>query len=75
METSPKGILTKTDWKKILKGFCIAIGGAILAYLSQEVIPSLQSMDLQGNQLLLVSISSTVVNILHKLFTESQYNS
>lgn len=65
---SPAGHLNVTDWRKIGKGALIALGGALLAYLSEQVIPGLESNDLAW----LAPLASVLVNMAQKWVTNTQ---
>lgn len=66
------GALSRFDWKKIGKGFLIALAGTSLAYISQEIVPFLQSLELSPVMILVVSGFSALVNGLLKLFTDTR---
>lgn len=52
-------------WKKVGKGLLIAIGGAVLTYVSTTVIPGLQDSG-NATMLLIAAIASTLVNAAQK---------
>lgn len=69
---SKPGFLSHFDWHKILKGFLIALAGTSLAYLSTEVVPMLQALELSPAMILIVSGFSALVNTLLKLVTDTR---
>lgn len=71
---SAPGQLIKQDWTKIFKGLGIAIGGSLLAYISSEIIPMLQGLDLSGAEAIIVAVASTIVNVLLKWVNETNYS-
>lgn len=56
---SPSGTMNSTDWKKVGKGFLIALAGAGLTILA-EMIPGL---DFGQYTLVVVPLLSTLVNL------------
>lgn len=72
--TSYSGELIKQDWGKIFKGFGIALGGSALAYISTNIIPMLQGLDLSGGEVIAVAVASTLVNAIMKWLSTTQYN-
>lgn len=71
--TSYSGQIIKQDWQKIGKGFLIALLGSAMAYISQEVLPMLQTLDLSGWELIAVTLSSTLVNAIIKWLSTTTY--
>lgn len=61
---SRKFALNGTDWKSIGVGACIALGGALLTYFADSVIPAINV----GSQWtpLVVSLLSVAVNVGRK---------
>jgi hypothetical protein len=59
---SKKYKLNNEDGKKILKGACIAVGGALLTYITQIV----GDTDFGSYTGLVVAIASILVNSAHK---------
>ena len=57
--------MNKIDWKKILTGAAIAIGGALLSYVSSEVIPSLRESG-DATLLAVAAFASVAINIARK---------
>jgi hypothetical protein len=64
---SPRFSLNKTDIEKILKGACIAAGGALLAYIA-DLIPQI---DYGPYTILVVALGSVLVNAAIK-FLQAQ---
>lgn len=65
METSKKFRLNNEDLKKIGKGLLIAIGGAVMTYLSEVVLKT----DFGAYTPVIVATWSVIVNIGNKYFS------
>ncbi|NNJ27757.1 hypothetical protein [Alienimonas chondri] len=64
---SPRYRLNAADGLKILRGAALAAGGAILAYLSTEVLPNLTTDAALGGAL--AAAAATTLNALRKWLT------
>lgn len=60
--TSPVGTLNKTDWKKIAVGAGVALMGALLTYITDEI----PNVDLGSWTPIVVSGWSIVANTIRK---------
>lgn len=62
--------MSPEDWKKIGKGFLIALAGAALTYATSVFIPSLED---SGNAVLLTvaAVVSVLVNTARKFLTDT----
>lgn len=67
---SARFFLNRADVRKIFKGFLFATTGAGLAYLSTDVVPSLQSADLNFTGALLVTLFSTLVHTAYRWLSD-----
>jgi hypothetical protein len=65
--SSPRYRLNAADGLKILRGAAIAAGGAILTYLSVEVLPHLDTDAAFGGAL--AAAAATALNALRKWLT------
>ena len=63
---SPRGILNLCDWKKIGKGLLIALAGAALTYL-QEQVPHI---DFGSYTALVVALNSSLVNAAQRWLSD-----
>jgi len=70
MDGSSKFGFSKTDLLKVAKGAALAAAGAILAYLSTQVIPDMES---SGNAMLLTvaGIGSVLINMAIKFVKDN----
>lgn len=57
--------ITTDDWKKVGRGFGIALSGAALAWVAAELVPMLESST-DPRVLLLAAVLSAAVNTLRK---------
>lgn len=64
MRKSTRFHLNGDDWRRIGKGALLAAGGAVVAYLTSEVLPSLDQSTLMGATL--AAIASTLLNLARK---------
>lgn len=64
---SPRYRLNAQDGLKILRGAALAAGGAVLAYLSAEVLPNLDAGTAVGGAL--AAAAATALNALRKWLT------
>jgi len=64
---SPRYRLNAADGLKILRGAALAAGGAILAYLSSEALPNLETGTAIGGAL--AAAAATALNALRKWLT------
>lgn len=64
---SPRYRLNAADGLKILHGAALAAGGAILAYLTSEVLPNLETDAAIGG--VLAAAAATALNALRKWLT------
>ena len=67
--TSAAYTLDSIDWMKILKGAGLATGGALVAYLSSQVLPDLEPSGPYG--LLIAGMAATALNFLSKWITDN----
>lgn len=70
---SVPGFLSRFDWRKIGKGFLIAMGGSVVAYVASEIIPLLEVMDLSPGEAVMVGLASTLINFLQKWLSDTRY--
>ena len=70
MHGSPKLSLNKSDMLSVLRGALLAAGGAVVVYLSTQVIPHLDDSTMIGA--VVAGIASTVLNALRKYTTDTQ---
>jgi len=68
---SPRFLLSKTDWKKIGTGLILAIIGAVLAWVSETLIPLLQEQP-DSMKLLLAAVLAAAVNVVRKWLTDTR---
>jgi len=66
--TSPKYKLNKSDLQKLLTGFLIAVGGAIVTYIAQAVT----NVDFGSYTPVVVAISSVAINAARKFLKNYQ---
>ena len=70
MNGSPKLELNKHDMLAVLRGAILAVGGAVLAYLSTQVIPNIDESTMLGA--LVAGVASTMLNALRKYLSDTQ---
>lgn len=70
MNGSPSFSLSGTDLKKLGIGALLAMGGALVTFLSTEFLPNLDQSTLLGA--LLAGIASVVLNALRKLIADTR---
>ena len=70
MDGSSKFSLAKKDYLKIGKGALIAAAGAVLAYLSTQVFPQLQSSG-EGILITIAVIGAVLVNAAQKYLQDT----
>lgn len=63
---SPRFILNWIDRNKIVKGFCIAVGGAALTYVAEQ----LPMIDFGAYQLIVFPLASSLVNAAIKWLSD-----
>ncbi len=68
---SPPFELSSIDWKKILRGLLIALAGAVLAWVSEQLIPVLQESN-EAVLLLVAAVLSAIVNAVRKWITDTR---
>jgi len=68
---SPRFLLSKADWKKIGTGLLLAIIGAVLAWVSETLIPLLQDSP-DSAKLLLAAVLAATVNVIRKWLTDTR---
>jgi len=68
---SPRFLLSTTDWKKIGTGLILALIGALLAWVSETVIPMLQDSP-DAVKLLLAAVLASAVNAIRKWMTDTR---
>ena len=57
--------ITTDDWKKVGRGFIVALAGAALAWVVAELVPTLET-SADPRVLLLAAVLSATVNALRK---------
>ena len=72
MDGSPKYSLNHDDLLKIGKGMLLATGGALVAYLSTEVLPFLDQSTTLGA--VIAGSAAVVLNVLRKYLTDTRTN-
>lgn len=72
MRTSSRFQLNRDDWRRIGKGALLAAGGAVVAYLTSEVLPNLDQSTLMGATL--AALASTLLNLARKWMAHAQAN-
>lgn len=70
MNGSPRYRLNTGDLLSIARGACLAAGGAVIAYLSTEVLPNLDENTTAGA--ILAGVGATLLNLLRKYVTDTQ---
>jgi hypothetical protein len=70
MNGSPPLQLNSEDLRAILRGALLAAGGAVIAYLSTEVLPHLDQSTMAGA--LIAGVGATVLNVLRKYLTDTR---
>jgi len=70
MNGSPKYQLNKDDLFAIARGESLAAGGAIIAYLSAEVLPNLDESTTAGA--VLAGVGATLLNLLRKFVQDEK---
>lgn len=70
MNGSPKYQLNKHDLTAIARGALLAAGGAIMAYLSTEVLPNLDESTTAGA--ILAGAGATLLNLLRKFIANEK---
>ncbi len=70
MNGSPPLQLNQDDLRAVLRGALLAGGGAIVAFLSTEVLPNLDNTTVIGA--LIAGVASTVLNILRKYLMDTR---
>ncbi|MBD3673485.1 MAG: hypothetical protein HUJ26_08155 [Planctomycetaceae bacterium] len=68
MKGSPKYQLNRDDLSAIARGALLAAGGAVMAYLSTEVLPNLDESTTAGA--VLAGVGATLLNLLRKFMTD-----
>jgi len=69
--SSPRFLLSTTDWRKIGTGLILALIGALLAWVSETVIPILQDSP-DSMKLLLAAVLAAAVNVIRKWMTDTR---
>lgn len=70
MNGSPKLRFNKADFLAVLRGGLLAAAGAVVAYLSTQVLPNLDQSTMFGA--LIAGVASTVLNALRKYMSDTQ---
>ena len=70
MKGSPTLMLGGGDLQSILRGALLAAGGAVVVYLSSDVVPNLDGNSALGA--FLAGIASTVLNVLRKYMSDTR---
>ena len=70
MNGSPKLQLDKSDLQAVLRGALLACGGALVAYLSTEVVPNLDQQTFLGA--IIAGTASTILNAFRKYLTDTR---
>lgn len=70
MQGSPRFQLNSHDLLSIARGACLAAGGAVIAYLSTEVLPHLDESTTAGA--ILAGVGATLLNLLRKYVTATK---
>lgn len=68
--TSPRYSLNRDDLLSILRGALLAAGGAVVVYLSTQVVPNLDDSTTAGA--MLAGVAATVLNVLRKYFADRE---
>ena len=69
MNGSLKYQLNRDDLKAILKGALLAAGGAVMAYLSSDVLPNLDESTTAGA--VLAGFGATLLNLVRKIISDN----
>ena len=70
MNGSPRLQLDTNDMFCVLRGAALAAGGAVVTYLSTQVIPGIDESTMLGAAV--AAIASTLLNALRKYLTDTQ---
>lgn len=70
MNGSPKLQLNERDFSSIIRGALLAVGGALVVYLSTEVVPNLDNSTMLGAAV--AGIASTVLNTVRKYLSDTR---
>ena len=68
---SPRFLLSTADWRKIGTGLILALIGALLAWVSETVIPILQDSP-DTAKLLLAAVLAAAANAIRKWLTDTR---
>ena len=67
---SPKLQLNRQDMLAVVRGALLAAGGAVVVYLSTEVIPNMDESTMLGAAV--ASLSATILNVLRRYLTDTR---
>ncbi len=67
---SPKLQLNRQDMLAVVRGALLAAGGAVVVYLSTEVIPNMDESTMLGAAV--ASLSATLLNALRRYLTDTR---
>ena len=70
MNGSPRLSLNKKDAFSVLRGALLAAGGAIVVYLTTQVIPNLDDSTMIGAAV--AGVASTLLNAMRKYLMDTQ---
>lgn len=67
---SPKLQLNRQDMLSVVRGALLAAGGAVVVYLSTEVVPNMDESTMLGAAV--ASVSATLLNALRRYLTDTR---
>lgn len=67
---SPKLQLNRQDMLAVVRGALLAAGGAVVVYLSTEVVPNMDESTMLGAAV--ASVSATLLNALRRYLTDTR---